>query len=71
VCVECLSDMNCDGGEPHCAVDEGRCVECVSDADCDGGEPHCSPRNRCAECLTDADCSPGETCDPQDFSCQG
>jgi hypothetical protein len=44
----------------------------MSDADCGGGNPYCqTTRHRCVECVVDANCNQGETCDPQDFSCQG
>jgi MYXO-CTERM domain-containing protein len=63
VCVECMSDADCDfGSERLCDLGTRICVECKRDADCsnpDAFGPLCDTRNNsnsCVECLSDADC---------------
>ena len=71
VCVDCLSDDDCGGGEPpKCRLDTWECVHCVSDADCDSVEPYCDPDgNHCEKCWLDEHCAAGEVCDATEELC--
>jgi Cys-rich repeat protein len=69
ICVECLGDANCDGGEVCSPA--GICSECTSDADCGGDNPYCSvSEGECVECVTDANCGTGEACDTLRNRCE-
>lgn len=59
-CVDCCSDIDCDGG--RCNTTLGACVECITDDDC-SPERHCRSVERiCAECADDSHCDDGDAC---------
>jgi len=69
VCVACLADADCAGGQV-CDPTSKTCVECVTDGDCGGGQV-CDPAsNACVECVTDGDCAGTQTCDAATNTCQ-
>ena len=57
VCVECLSDDDCDAPAARCELETRACVECLGDGDCGGDEPECDvDTHECVECLSDTMC---------------
>ena len=71
VCVRCIQDTDCGGGDPYCNPTRDRCVECRSKTDCGAGEPICLPgRGKCVECVGNGDCdSSSPFCDVEDNDC--
>lgn len=62
VCVECVSNANCQGDDVCDAV-SGKCSKaCATTADCAGSERLCAARGVCVECAASSDCEPGQTC---------
>lgn len=56
VCVGCVDDTTCGGGEAVCDTTAQRCVECTPDSGCPLGSV-CDPdRLQCVGCVDDGDC---------------
>jgi Cys-rich repeat protein len=61
LCVECLTDTECDAAKPRCLAD--RCRQCATDADCADDKPWCLvERWECKECAADTHCPDGTSC---------
>lgn len=62
LCVECLTDTDCDPAKPRCIAD--KCRQCASDGDCPEDKPWCIVEKwECKECVTDEHCAAPTRCD--------
>jgi hypothetical protein len=70
VCVECVTNADCDGTQ-ICAEDTHTCVdECATAADCDGTQICAEDTHTCVdECVTNADCDGTQICAEDTHTC--
>jgi Cys-rich repeat protein len=62
LCVECLTDAECDESKPRCIAD--KCRQCATDSDCSDDKPWCLVEKwECKECASDDHCAAGTVCD--------
>ncbi len=75
VCVECVEDADCGGGEDVFCNASYQCdvvgPDCSTDADCtEAGKPHCDQaQGKCVACVNDGHCSGNQVCRPDTHSC--